>query len=386
MRQVHVRGGRQGDGRRGIAVARALAMALVLLLAIVPQRQALGQGAVEGRVLSVAGVPLPFALVTLRPASDDSLLALTDAQGRFRFVSAGRLPAVLRARAIGHRPDSLVVERGGAVTLTLDLLPRTIVPTIVRAVRCNSNDLATRGHDPVLASLLEQARLNAEQFRQLATQDDFVVPTRHTLRFLLEGGDSAVRTVDSLSGSALAQPGYRRGRVLFRTGYVPLLRRGTWFVSVPLAAEMASRRFIAEHCFVYAGDDEVSGRRVRKLLVAPAERNRDADLEGELYLDAETFVLVRSNWRVTKLSPTRGPVSALHVDVLYTRSRSGLVLPMEMQVWQTINRERLGGRRIQERTDTYTYGEPAFARDVDPATWARYQTIVTGTPAKPRAP
>lgn len=335
-------------------------------------------------MVSVGGVPLSYALVTLRPSSDDSVLVLTDAQGRFRFVPAGRLPAVVRARAIGHRPDSAEVQGGTPITLTLDLLPRTIVPTIVRGVRCTDDDLKRRGDDPSMAAFLEQARLNAEQFRQLAIQDDFVVPTRHTMRFTLEGGDSAVRSIDSLSGSALAQPGYRRGRVLFRAGYIPLLRRGAWYVTVPLAAEMASRRFVAEHCFVYVGDDEVGGRRVRKLLVAPAERNRDADLEGELYLDAETFVLLRSNWRLTRLSADRGPVSALSVDVLFSRSRSGLVLPLQMDVWQLINRDRLGRKRVLERTDSYTYGEPTFAREVNAETWARYQAIVTGTPAKPR--
>ncbi len=337
-------------------------------------------------MVSVGGMPLPYALVTLRPASDDSLIVLTDAQGRFRFVPAGRLPALLRARAIGHRPDSVEVQGGTPVTLTLALLPRTIVPTIVRGIRCTDEDLKNRDRDPSMAAFLEQARLNAEQFRQLAIQDDFVVPTRHTMRFALEGGDSAVRSIDSLSGSALAQPGYRRGRVLFREGYVPLLRRGAWYVTVPLAAEMASRRFIAEHCFVYVGDDEISGRRVRKLLVAPAERNRDPDLEGELYLDAESFVLLRSSWRLTRLSASRGPVSALSVDVLFNRSRSGLVLPLQMEVWQAINRDRLGRKRVLERTDSYIYGAPAFAREVDEATWARYQAIVSGTPAKGRTP
>ncbi|MDX2184498.1 MAG: carboxypeptidase-like regulatory domain-containing protein [Gemmatimonadaceae bacterium] len=353
--------------------------ASILVLAAAALRspdQAAAQSPVEGRVLSAAGVPIPFALVTIRPARVDSATVLTDVQGRFRFASAGRLPALVRARAIGHRPDSATVAGDGAVTLTLQSLPRTINPTVVRGVQCTDADLRSGPADPAVAALLEQARLNAEQFHQLAMQSEFVIPTSHTVQITLEGGDTVSYTRDSLSGTSLAQPVYRRGEVLTRRG-------GRWYASIPLAAELASQAFIDSHCFVYGGDDEVSGRPVRKLLVAPSDANTNPDLEGELYLDAETYVVVRSTWRMTRLSPVRGPSSALDVDIFFARSRSGLILPLEMRVSQLLNKVRVQRERVSGRIDVYLYGEPAFARDVDADTWAKYSALVGGAPVRP---
>lgn len=355
--------------RRGAAATHVLAAALW------SSAPAAAQAPVVGRVLSASGVPMPFALVTIRPSSPDSATVLTDEQGRFRFAPAGRLPAIVRARAIGHRPDSTTVSTDGAVTLTLQALPRTISPTVVRGVQCTEVDLRTGPRDPAVAALLEQARLNAEQFHQLAMQGEFVIPTSHTVQIALERGDTISYTRDSLSGNSLAQPVYRRGDVLTRKG-------GRWYATIPLAAELASQAFIDAHCFVYGGDDEVSGRPVRKLLVAPSDANTDPDLEGELYLDAETYVVVRSTWRMTRLSAVRGPSSALDVDIFFARSRSGLILPLEMRVSQALNKVRVQNARVSGRIDVYLYGEPAFARDVDAETWAKYSAVVGGPPVR----
>lgn len=101
------------------AVRRIVQAAVVVLLAGIVARPVAAQtGSVEGRVADSSGVTVVGAVVTM---ADGGFQTATSGRGRFSFggVPAGR--QVIRVRAIGYDPESLVVNVVAGAVLSVEV-------------------------------------------------------------------------------------------------------------------------------------------------------------------------------------------------------------------------------------------------------------------------
>ena len=105
---------------RRIVRTAAVVLAVAFVIAAVARPLAAQTGSVEGRVSDSTGVIVVGAVVTM---ADGGYQTTTSSRGRFSFggVPAGR--QVLRIRAIGYDPESLVVmvAAGGVTSAEVNL-------------------------------------------------------------------------------------------------------------------------------------------------------------------------------------------------------------------------------------------------------------------------
>lgn len=329
------------------------------------------QASVSGRVVSVEGLPLPGAIVTLNPGRADSVQGLTDREGRFRLAAYTMDPVTVRARAIGFRPDSTRARAGDEVELRLALLPRILSASVVRGLQCTKEDYRRQEADSGLQSLLTQARLNAEQLRLATSQLPFLLQTTHHMNLVRPNGDTARHEKRTFAGPELAGAAYKRGRVLFQV-------KDKWYLVVPMAGELSRPAFLDAHCAVYQGLADVNGEELYHVALAPRREIRTPDLAGDLYLDKVTYVLRRAEYRLVNAERSKSDVSSLELAIVFDRHPTGLVLPLFMTTDQVLKANPKDPNAPIARFDRFEYGDPMFRNDVRPEDLAKFDLLLRG--------
>lgn len=329
------------------------------------------QASVSGRVFSVEGLPLPGAIVTLNPGRADSVQGLTDREGRFRLAAYTMDPLVVRARAIGFRPDSTRARAGDDVELRLALLPRVLNASVVRGIQCTREDQRRLEADSGLQSLLTQARLNAEQLRLATMQLPFLLQMSHRMDLVRPNGDTTRVERKSFAGPELGGSAYKRGRMLFKL-------KDKWYVVVPMAGELSRPAFLDAHCAVYQGLVEMNGEQLHHVALAPRREIRTPDLAGDLYLDKVTYVLRRADYRLVNVERSGSDVTAMDLAIVFDRHPTGLVLPIFMTAEQSLKGKPKDPNEPIARFDRYEYGDPIFRSDVKPDLLPKFELLLRG--------
>lgn len=275
--------------------------AIALLFMVFPQLVVAQKNSVVGVVVArETGERLAYSIVGL-PTIGRERFATDSGVFYFGELSSGTLP--LRIRRLGYTPlDTFVTIGAGqpdTVRIALSRVAMQLSGITVRAhPPCMGPGPPVVQKDSVLSVIFSQIRLNAEQYRFLAEQYPFyyVLEVIRSSRLKRDGQtriDSHVRT--RLDGKSDWK--YKPGRVFSR-------RRGGYFFHIPTLVDLADRDFLAQHCFHFGGMERVDdGDLIRVDLVA-AERIKDPDVNGTIYLDPRTFQVRRTVLRLSRIPRT----------------------------------------------------------------------------------
>jgi hypothetical protein len=116
---------------------------------------------------------------------------------------------------------------------------------------------------------------------------------------------------------------------------------------VPGVVDLADPEFQSTHCFRYGGIERQGGRLAHRVDFAPLDALPEADVAGSLWLDARSWLLVRSSFRLTRV-PARMRVRAVEVTAEYEEARPGLVVPGALLSVETVRGVKVGGAKVTE--------------------------------------
>jgi len=287
------------------ARAAFLAVALAYAGAVLPGRLGAQAGAPPGVIVGTVVmqgtvVPLPYSVVEVESLKRE---LFTDAGGRFVLADmpAGRL--VIRGKHIGFAPADVpvTVAAGDTVHLRIELAKVVVqLPSVVSIGNCTTPGPPSRVANPALYVLFEQVRQNADHNRLLTRSYPFRylvqrVQTRKSYRNPAQPLDT--QFVDTLQWASERSWRYAPGDMVQRQ-----VDRGVLsdVLMLPELGDFADDAFIANHCFGYGGLETLDGQTLLRVDFSPADRIRQPDIAGAVYLDTASFQIRRAQITLTK--------------------------------------------------------------------------------------
>jgi hypothetical protein len=307
--------------RRGCHFAAGSAIAAVVLT-LSPPRNADAQATTKpdssGSVVALvtakeSGGGLAYSVVSVAAYNREQF---TNEQG---FVLLANLPAghaVVRTRHLGYAPVETPVQihagRIDTIHVAMSKVAVSLNAVRIRATgACLNPGPPKAGADPSFAAIFEQLRLNADQYRLLATAYPFVYSVERVSSIHYVGGDSVLQRLDTIVLGTGINWHYRPGAIIAETND---LRHREVVFNIPALIHFAEPAFLANHCFANGGADTVEGRRLIRVDFAAASRIKMPDVDGSMYLDPITFQIKRSVLRLTKI-PEQTP-QIIEVEVI----------------------------------------------------------------------
>jgi hypothetical protein len=323
-------------------------------------------GVVTGELVDgETGEPVSYGTVTLLGTE---VARFADHDGHFRMA---RLPVqryVVRARQIGYAPvDSTVAVARDSTTLLTIRMHR--IPAMLRLVRvtgrrpkgCVATGIPDSTVDPVLAAVFAQIRENVDRYDLLLKEYPFrSTHVERQVRRWPRGGD-VVEFIDTIAYEPRERRPYRVGGLLyhelvmrqdsvFRDHPVPggnthafvgmrsevVARRRK--LGLPTFADLADPAFLAAHCFEYGGTTRRKGSAdLVRVNFEPAKSIKTPDVSGSVYLDADSLVLRRIVFEVTKPKAAEPPVLGFKVTATFRE-----ILPLVPVVDSFASEQSLG--------------------------------------------
>ena len=162
--------------------------------------------------------------------------------------------------------------------------------------------------DSAFATVFDQLRQNAEQYRLLTRTYPYVYTIERTLSRTLANGEVRFDGVDTTTFNSGSDWKYVPGGVITRQTESRLVARGRMMMQLPTLAQFADTAFIDNHCFYNGGTESVDGTNLLRVDFIAASRITDPDVNGAMYLDPATFQIRRV---VLHLSRIPGRVAGL---------------------------------------------------------------------------
>ena len=244
------------------------------------------------------GVPLAYSVVSVATLGRERF---TGADGKFTLTDlpAGRLQ--LRVRHLGYTPADLavVVHPGQIDTIRVPLTHIVVELTAMQVhafTECTNPGAPTASSDSTFATVFDQLRQNADQYRLLTEAYPFFYAVERRMFRVLANGDSRTESVDTIViGSARWK--YKPGTVVTgRPG-----RGGPMMMNIPTLVNFADNVFLENHCFHNGGVEAVDGVDLLRVDFMVASRIKEPDVNGSMYLDPVTFQIRRSVLRLSKI-------------------------------------------------------------------------------------
>jgi hypothetical protein len=315
--------------------------ALVLMPAMLwPQARS---GGLVGKIVSLdTGEPLPYSIVSITALSR---ALFTSDSGAFvvRDLPAGALQ--LSVRRLGYTPTDLTVKiRAGATDTLLIQLPRIAV--LLRAVTvrsyppCTTPGAPSAQDDSILAAVFSQLRMNAEQYRLLSEQYPFTYELETTYSRKLRRDSSIV--LDFTERDRVES----KSRERYRPGGLIVRRRKEYFFNIPTLIDFADSSFLASHCFHYGGIEALEDTDAVRVDLVVADRLRDPDVNGSIYLDTRSFQILRTVLRLSKPVPQLGSVSEFEAITDFREVLPSI--PVLSHVWSTTTIDPKAKRNYDE--------------------------------------
>lgn len=289
------------------------------------------------------GLPLPYSVVSAQGIGRERF---TNEAGE--FVLAG-LPAgtvTLRVRHVGYTPAELpVTVRAGAADTVRVVLTHIAVRLLAVQVRgypeCKNPGPPKPSSDSAFATVFDQLRQNAEQYRLLTREYPFNFAVERIMSTADSDGTMHMESVDTLVLRSVDEWTYRPGDVVTRERARSPLARGGLMLNLPTLASFADDAFLANHCFYNGGLEVVDGVDLLRVDFVAASRIRDPDVDGSMYLDPVNFQIRRSLLHLSKLP--RGVAGLTGVDAT---TLFGEILPSVpvIAAVSSVNHLETGGR------------------------------------------
>jgi hypothetical protein len=321
------------DAARHLATALAVAAACGAT-AVAAAAQA--GGSVGGRVLAAEdGRPLPLAVVTVGDpprqvfTAEDGSFVLADVppgRQRIRVEQVGRVSVDTAAVVPLAAPLTI---RLGALSVALEGVQVSASPG--ECVRGGFTDAASV---PQMVSVMEELRKNAERLRLLTQRFPFSARWERTREMVGSGGQVENAHTDTTTVSSSERHPYEVGRVLVDNG------GGRYDLNMPGVVSITQDEFQRTHCFRYSGVRTIDGRRLYAVEFIPTRDVGGTDVTGTLYVDADGFLLRRSEFHVIGL-PASLAYRTLDVVTTYREVRPALPVVATLDFTQQLRNSKL---------------------------------------------
>jgi hypothetical protein len=282
-------------------VCRVRCFGAALLMVLAPTSLAAQRGVLSGVIVSgETKERLAYSIVAL-PALGREIF--TSDSGAFTFADLPLGPQLLKVRRLGYTPADITINVGTApdtVRVALARIATRLGAVTVRAYPACTNPgppATVENADSALTVVFSQLRMNADQLRLLSDEYPFVSQIENSRFHKTTKGDIEFEQKISFLLQSNRLWRYRPGKVV--TGH------GHYIFNIPTLVHFADPRFVAEHCFHYAGVDTVDDVPVVRLDLVASQRLKEPDVDGSLYLDQETFQIRRSTLRLTRMPNVR---------------------------------------------------------------------------------
>lgn len=279
-------------------------------------------------------------MVSLSPVGRQTF---SSAQGQFGFAALPPGLYRIRVARIGFTPREL------SVTVTAGVDPPVVRVELDRAsfslaaVRvlayppCKRPGAPDPRASPDFAGIFEQVRQNAEQYRVLSDSFPFGYRFERTRGERRADSTRVIERVDTL----LVRSDHDRWR--YRPGSVVARDQSGFVMQLPTLADFASREFVRNHCFYYAGVDTTSeGRQVRVDFRA-ADRLRTPDVHGSVLLDATSFQIRRAELDLSIVPDALRDVVRAHVTTVFREVSPAIVVFGEVRGTTVLRPSRAPG-------------------------------------------
>jgi hypothetical protein len=270
----------------------------------VPPAQPDSTGTIVGIVtMREGGLPLAYSVVSATAVAREQF---SDDQGVFRLTALRPGPLQLRVRHLGYTPAEIptVVHSGRVDTVRVALSHIAVRLTAVQVrgyPECRNPGVPAATTDSAFATVFDQLRQNADQYRLLTRTYPYVYSVERTFSTTLVDGDVRMDGIDTTTFASLTTWTYRPGTVVERDGPSRVFRTGTLMMNIPTLANFADPAFIDNHCFYNGGLETVDGVDLLRVDFVAAARISDPDVNGSMYLDPGTFEIRRSIVRLSKI-------------------------------------------------------------------------------------
>jgi hypothetical protein len=307
-----------------------------------------------GEVVSrESGTPLGHSMVTVLPAerqtfsSDAGVFAFANMQpGRYR----------IRAAHIGYAPVEITVDvpEGAApprLRIALTHLSMQLATVRVTATAtCTNPGRPDPDKEPDFAAIVAQIRLNAEQYKLLSDSFPFSYQVEQLYRSMK--GDS------SRFDPRIARESYRSDTHGWEYKMGDVIERrsdGRTLMHLPTLGDFASYEFLNNHCFHYGGLEATrDGNLIRVDFQADAQI-RTPDVDGSVYLDAQTYAIRRAELQLTRIPEGLPQVTAVHVQTIFGEVSPNIDVIKDVHGITSL-RHRGWGATIAWTEDQHAYG------------------------------
>jgi hypothetical protein len=312
---------------------------------------------IAGRILAWPdSTAIPGAMITIE-ALQRSTLTSRDGWFVLKDLPAGTHTLVVRQ--VGYRPSQVTVRvmalaelpsTEGHYTIGLARLPTILQAVVVRGrgerEACREAGFRGARVDPRVRPVLEQLEANVERMRDVGTRFPLEYRVARTRHLRVETGALVAQRGDTVLRRSDVRRPYSPGQVLVKRllGERGIAGREMY---VPGVVDLADPQFQSTHCFRYGGLERRDGQLLHRIDFAPLDQLYDADVAGSLWLDASTWLLARSAFRLTRV-PSGMRVRAVEVTAEYREARPGLVVPEALLTVETVKGVKVGGARVTE--------------------------------------
>jgi hypothetical protein len=304
-----------------LAKSRMMRSAAIVLFALATGTAA-AQGAPQGALLlgdvvnRETGTPLGHSMVTVLPAQHQTF---TSDAGIFAFANMEPGRYRIRAAHIGYAPVEVNVEipeTGAPPRLKIELTHLTMQLATVRvttASRCTVPGRPDPVKEPDFAAIVAQVRLNAEQYQLLSDSFPYTYHVEQVYQSM--HGDSS-RFDPKVEHVTFRSDGhgweYKVGDVIERRA------DGHTLMHLPTLRDFASYDFLNNHCFHYGGVEATRDGNMLRIDFAADVQLRTPDIDGSVYLDAQTYAIRRMELQLSKIPGSLiGEVTAVHVVTIF---------------------------------------------------------------------
>lgn len=301
--------------------------ALLLCAAGTPVSRAGAQSAgllIGDVVARETGAPLAHAMVTIVSGGRQTFTSDAGVFG-FREIPPGRWQ--LHVTHLGFAPADVVVDvptSGAAprakVLLTHLSVRLALVKVIAKPV-CTNPGRPDPTANPDLFAIVQQVRMNAEQYQLLADSFPFVHRVERVHRLVHADSSRSRPEVDTVNmRSDLHGWEYQMGEVVERE------RDGNYVMHLPELRDFAGIQFLNNHCFWYAGVDSTGDGRFIRIDFRADDQIRKPDVNGTIWLDATSYQIHMADLELSKMVPEVPQITSVHVRTMFTEVAPSIVI------------------------------------------------------------
>ncbi|MEO7362252.1 MAG: carboxypeptidase-like regulatory domain-containing protein [Gemmatimonadaceae bacterium] len=301
-----------------------LALLLVAVSCLSAPRASAQNATLRGTVTAPTGQPLAFAVVTI-PALD--LQQFTNNQGKFFFSNIRPGTYQLSVRQLGYSVVNVEVNVGAGEIAEVPVKMARIVTTLAAMKvaaewACDQPGRPARAGKEPLVEVFEQLEQNAVRLRLLSTQYPFDVITERRRTMQHRDGLETLETLDSIRSRSSVKARYEPGKVVQELQEYG--KRREKVLQVPTLLDFADAKFQDNHCFLLAGIEENEGRKEIRVDFKPASKLKTPDVGGSVFLQPETFKLLRSEIELTRIPRDLQGLLRVHATTFFDEIVPGL--------------------------------------------------------------